>query len=197
MPYIPDPSKAEPVVFPQATVKVFDQMSSMLPKKTSGYPITIADVEMAQQAWGNALVAISSTYTASGKANATILAQEVLDAAYGYKLGMNVLFKPTLTTGNQTFRPTNEGALAYFVGGNTKYPNDSGFALKGWINVTSVRNGIFVSPSGDVALSMGKVYIGNRDGSTTIVDKTYVLRLYPKFSLSFVVHFFLRLMYVD
>jgi hypothetical protein len=40
-----------------------------------------------------------------------------------------VLFKPTLTFGDQTFRLDKEGAAAYFIGGNPKYPNDTGFAL--------------------------------------------------------------------
>lgn len=55
-------------------------------------------------------------------------ASAVLDAAYGYNIGP-VLFKPTLTVVPQTFRPTKEGALAYFVGSDKDFPNDSGFAL--------------------------------------------------------------------
>ena len=42
------------------------------------------------------------------------LAVATLDAAYGYD--GTVLFKPTLTTGNTTFRPTRNGALSYFIG---------------------------------------------------------------------------------
>jgi hypothetical protein len=32
-----------------------------------------------------------------------------------------VLFKPTLTTGDQTFRTTHKGALSYFVGGDSSF----------------------------------------------------------------------------
>jgi hypothetical protein len=40
-----------------------------------------------------------------------------------------VFLKPTLAFGDQTFRNDKKGALAYFIGGNTDYPNDKGFAL--------------------------------------------------------------------
>ena len=59
-------------------------------------PITKAEVEAAQLAWGNALVAISTEYDSKGFAAAKRLAETVIDSAYGYNLGP-VLFKPTLT----------------------------------------------------------------------------------------------------
>ena len=94
-------------------------------------PITVTEVEAAQKAWGDALVAISTEYDTKGLPAAKRLAEQVLDTAYAYNLGP-VLFKPTLTMAPQTFRTTRDGALAYFVGGNTAYPNDGGFALKHW-----------------------------------------------------------------
>ena len=142
-----------------------------MPSK-SPTPITETEIEAAQTAWGDALVKISQTYSLEGFDSAKAVAQQVLDSAYGYKLGIPVLFKPTLTTGEQTFRMTHEGALSYFVGKNSKYPNDSGFALKGWTEVKSVRSSILISPTGELALSIGKVFIKNKDGSITVVDKT-------------------------
>ena len=65
-------------------------------------PITQAEVEAAQVAWGNALVAISTEYDTNGIAAATALAGQVLDSAYGYNMGP-VLFKPTLTVAPNTF----------------------------------------------------------------------------------------------
>ena len=93
--------------------------------------VTVAEVQAAQIAWCNALVAISKEGETKGQAAAKALAGQVLDAAYGYNLGP-VLFKPTLTEAPQTFRTTREGALAYFVGGDPAFPKDTGFALKGW-----------------------------------------------------------------
>jgi hypothetical protein len=48
------------------------------------------------------------------------VASQVLDSAYNYQDGNMTLFKPTLTSGAQTFRLTKQGALAYFVGGKPR-----------------------------------------------------------------------------
>ena len=132
--------------------------------------ITEAEVLAAQEAWCDALVAISTTHDAQGLPAAKALAGEVLDAAYGYQMGA-VLFKPTLTVVPQTFRPTREGALAYFVGDDPTFPNDTGFALKGWTDCSARNNAIFIA--GDSAMSIGNVDITGKDGSVTTVDKTW------------------------
>jgi len=132
--------------------------------------ITVEQVKEAQQAWGAALIQISADYKSGGIEKATATASAVLDAAYAYGQGP-VLFKPTLTQSPQTFRPTQEGALAYFVGNNDDFPNDSGFALKGWTDFETENSAIHIS--GDLAISMGKVRVTNADGQVTEVDKTW------------------------
>jgi hypothetical protein len=132
--------------------------------------ITEAEVLAAQQAWGNALVQISRDYESGGIVAATATANAVLDAAYGYNLGP-VLFKPTLTVAPQTFRTTREGALAYFVGNNPAFPEDTGFALKGWRSVSVTNAAIRID--GDNAQTMGKVRLTDRTGAVTEVDKTW------------------------
>jgi hypothetical protein len=129
-----------------------------------------AEVLAAQQAWCKALVDISSTHARSGQAAAAALAGQVIDAAYGYQMGA-VLFKPTLTVAPQTFRTTREGALAYFVGGNSAFPRDTGFALKGWTACQVANQAVFIS--GDSATTMGNVRITGADGKVTTVDKTW------------------------
>ena len=47
---------------------------------------------------------------------ATAHAAAVIEAAYAYANNVSVLFKPTYASGATTFRPTQDGALAYFVG---------------------------------------------------------------------------------
>ncbi|MFC3099839.1 hypothetical protein [Altererythrobacter lauratis] len=137
---------------------------------TAAYaPITVAEVEAAQQAWGQALVAIATEYDTNGHAAATRLAEQVLDSAYAYNMGP-VLFKPTLTVAPQTFRTTRDGALAYFVGGNPAYP-DTGFALKGWRNFRINNASIVIT--GNTAISMGNVHIFDAQGNETVVDKTW------------------------
>ncbi|PZV18179.1 MAG: hypothetical protein DCF20_03735 [Pseudanabaena sp.] len=132
--------------------------------------ITESEVLAAQIAWGEALVAISTTYDMKGIDAAKALAEKVIDAAYGYQFGP-VLFNPTLTVGAQTFRTTRAGALAYFVGGDPAFPMDKGFALKGWRKVEIKNAAIFIS--GNTASTMGNVIITGKDGNVTIVDKTW------------------------
>ncbi len=62
-------------------------------------------------------------------------------------------------------------ALAYFVGGDPEYPNDKGFALKGWTSCVAEDNAIIIL--GESATSLGKVRITNKDGSIVTVDKTW------------------------
>ena len=114
----------------------------------------LAEDEAAQKAWCGALVAIANEADTKGKAAAKELAGKVLDSAYGYDMGP-VLFKPTPTVAPQTFRTTREGALAYFVGGDSAYPSDTGFALKGWRKCEPVNAGIVIT--GNSAISMGNV----------------------------------------
>jgi hypothetical protein len=132
--------------------------------------ITVQEVEAAQQAWGKALIQISKDFQDGGIEKATATANAVLDAAYGYANGP-VLFKPTLTETPQTFRPTRDGALAYFVGNNPAFPKDTGFALKGWTGFEAENSAIHIT--GDLALTTGKVRLTNKDGKVTEVDKTW------------------------
>lgn len=132
--------------------------------------ITEAEVLKAQKMWGNAVVQISKDFEAGGLEKAKVTAQAALDAAYAYDMGP-VLFKPTLAAMPQNIRSTEEGALAYFVGGNKNFPNDSGFALKGWRNVEAKNSVIHLN--GNTAMTMGNVSFTDKNGKVTTVDKTW------------------------
>merc|ERR1712065_44925 len=92
------------------------------------------EIAAARKAWGDALVSISTAYDESGIEKATELAEGALDGAYGYNLGP-VLFKPTLASGEKTFRPTRDGALAYFVEGDVAM-------WMGWVTFTDKDGGV-------------------------------------------------------
>ena len=94
----------------------------------------------------------------------------MIDTAYAYQYGP-VAFKPTLTSGEQTFRTSREGALAYFVGHNPNYPSDTGFALKPW--GSCVIDNKVIQLNGSSAITMGKVKLTALDGKVTTVDKTW------------------------
>ena len=83
-----------------------------------------------------------------------------------------------------------EGALAYFVGGNPNFPEDTGFALKGWTKArydnNAAENGIQIH--GDIAITMGNVYITGPDGKEVMVDKTFVFRRCKDGNLRLCVH---------
>ena len=132
--------------------------------------ITEQELADARQTWGNALIAISKAFEDKGVDAARMAANGALDAVYGYELGQ-VLFKPTLASGEQTFRITREGALAYFVGHSAEYPGGSGFGIKGWRSVVSETAASFVQ--GDVAMWMGWVTFTDKNGNITQVDKSW------------------------
>lgn len=147
--------------------------------------ITSAEVKAAQEAWGKALIQISKDYEDKGIKKAKRTAEAVLDQAYGYNFGP-VLFKPTLTSGEQVFRTTREGALAYFVGSNKEYPTDSGFALKDWEKFEFENAAVFIN--GDMALTMGNVILTDSNGKKTKVDKTWGFKKDEKGQLRIVLH---------
>ena len=151
--------------------------------------ITKAEVNAAQQAWCDALVAIGKVSTEEG-GDAKALATKVLSEAYDYDNG-KVFFKPTLAYGKNTFRPTKEGALAYFVGGDPNFPEDKGFALTPWVkarydNLGDGDDGIQIH--GDIAITMGNVWVTKKDGTEVMVDKTFVFKKGEDGKLRLIVH---------
>ncbi|WP_066708787.1 phosphoribosyl-AMP cyclohydrolase [Celeribacter ethanolicus] len=132
--------------------------------------ITQDDIENALITWGEGKIAISKAFEEGGIDAAREVASANLDEYYGYNLGP-VLFKPTMTSGAQTFRPTKAGALAYFCGHSDEYPLDNGFAIMGWRAMERITAASFIQ--GDVAMWMGWIKLTNKDGSVTTVDKSF------------------------
>jgi len=134
--------------------------------------VTNEMVKDAVQGWCDALLKISKTDMDGGDPKP--VAAEILTTAYAYDNDGKVLFKPTLTFGDQTFRLNKEGALAYFVGGNPDYPNDSGFALNRWVKAEFDVAGILTD--GDIGIYMGNVTLTDADGGEVMVDKAFVFK---------------------
>ncbi|WP_137678999.1 phosphoribosyl-AMP cyclohydrolase [Aurantiacibacter suaedae] len=131
----------------------------------AGTPITTEEVEAAQKAWGDGIVAISRTHTQG--ADYASRARAHLDDLYNYDHGM-VLFKPTLASEDQ-FRGTYDEAVSYFVKGMRS--EDSGFAIKGWTDVRFENEGIITQD--DNAMAMGNYYFTGPDGAETKVEYTF------------------------
>jgi hypothetical protein len=144
-----------------------------------------ADILSSQRVWCQALLDISKAYRTGGISKARAMAVEALDAAYAYNYGP-VAFKPTLASGAQTFRPTKEGALAYFVGGDPRFPQDTGFALKPWTSCTA-RNQV-LQTHGMIGISMGNVDFTDSSGKVTTVDKTWMFIKEPDGNIRILIH---------
>ena len=93
--------------------------------------VTLGDVEDAQPAWGEGIVAIATAHCTGG--DYVEVARNHVETLYAYGLTA-VLFKPTLAAIEQ-FRPTFDQALSYFVASNNECSEDKGFAIKGWTHV--------------------------------------------------------------
>lgn len=147
--------------------------------------ITHDEIQQALNTWGNGKIAISKAFEEGGIKAAREVASANIDSYYGYDLGP-ILFKPTMASGEQTFRRTKEGALAYFCGHPKEYPLDNGFAILGWRAMESNSSASFIQ--GDVAMWMGWVKLTNRDGSVTTVDKSFGYKKDETGTLQIVLH---------
>ncbi|HBW84668.1 MAG: phosphoribosyl-AMP cyclohydrolase [Gammaproteobacteria bacterium] len=147
--------------------------------------ITDGEIEKAREAWGSALIKISIAFENQGIEVARELASDAIDSMYGYANGP-VLFKPTMASGAQTFRPTKDGALAYFVGHSDAYPLDGGFGIKGWREVVSETSESFIDRN--IAMWMGWVSFTDKNGSVTKVDKSWGYKKDSDGTLRIVLH---------
>ncbi len=130
------------------------------------YGITIDEVKQAQENWGKGIVRIGKVFTDGGDYKSEAL--DHIMNSYDYHKGV-VLFKPTLAA-KVPFRPTVEGALSYFVGGNKRFAEDGGFAIKPWTNVRFDNHNIITY--GMKAIAMGHYYFTDTSGTEVKVEYT-------------------------
>ncbi len=115
------------------------------------------DIVSAQRAWGNAVAAADV---------------ETLLALYDFANPHGpILFKPTMASEIRTDRA---GAESYFVGGDPRYPSDTGFLNKGWVSVAfhSAAGAVFEA-DGLAANDMGKYVFTDGDGNAARADYTF------------------------
>ena len=129
--------------------------------------VTLQDVEMAQKAWGDGIIAIASAHN-SGMEYVEI-ARNLIESLYAYEIGP-VLFKPTLAVKEQ-FRPTFEGALSYFVASNGECVEDKGFAIKNWKKVRFENNSVIINEKD--ATAMGNYFFSSSENDELKVEFTF------------------------
>ena len=128
--------------------------------------VTREQVEAAQAAWGEAVVYVGSATDwdeSRRRADAVVNASYVLDGS--------LLFGPTKAAHIQ-FRHDLRGAVSYFVGRDTQYPEDKGFALEPWTHVEFENAGVICR--NDYAAAMGNYYFTRPDGSRLMADYSFV-----------------------
>ena len=129
--------------------------------------VTVSEVESAQQAWGEGIVAIAHAHSTGG--DYVSIARNHVETLYAYGL-TEVLFKPTLAAVEQ-FRPNFESALSYFVASNNECPEDEGFAIRGWTKVRFENADIILYDT--TALAMGNYFFTTPEGDEVKVEYTF------------------------
>lgn len=147
--------------------------------------ITKADVMRVQQSWCESFLEIGSVYRGAGFARASAVAEAFVDRLYGYGR-VPVAFKPTFAAGDCTFRPTREGAIAYFVGRNPRFPDDRGSALRAWSGCSVKNHSIQIY--GTYAAVMGQMTLVDHSGVATTLDQTWGFLLQPPGEVRIVLH---------
>ncbi|MBT3741397.1 MAG: hypothetical protein HOG32_04195 [Polaribacter sp.] len=144
--------------------------------------ITLDNIENIQKEWGDSLVKLGSLK--SNKEACNNEADTLINKLYGYNNG-TVLFKPTKAKDNQ-FRLTFEGAKSYFIGENSNFSEDKGFALQPWTNVRFENASVVLKK--DSAIAMGNYFFTENNGNEVKVEYTFGYFLGEKKNLKINLH---------
>lgn len=129
--------------------------------------ITIDDIENIQKEWGDSLVKLGSLKLDREACNNE--AENTINKLYGYDSG-KVLFKPTKAK-DQQFRLTFDGAKSYFIGKNSDFSEDKGFALQPWTNVRFENASVVLKKNS--AIAMGNYFFTETSGNVVKVEYTF------------------------
>ncbi|WP_299184849.1 hypothetical protein [uncultured Aquimarina sp.] len=132
--------------------------------------ITVKEIENIQKTWGQGVVQIG-TLQADRLAIETYT-ENFVNELYDFD-DKEVLFKPTKAAIDQ-FRITKEGAISYFIGGNSKFSEDKGFALQPWTQVKFENAALILEENR--ALAMGNYFFTDTNGQDTKVEYTFGYR---------------------
>ena len=144
--------------------------------------ITLDNIKNVQKEWGDSLVKLGSLK--SNREACDKEAESLINSLYGYNTG-TVLFKPTKAKDNQ-FRLTFEGAKSYFVGENSDFSEDKGFALQPWTNVRFENASVILNEK--TATAMGNYFFTQTNGNVVKVEYTFGYFLDPKGNLKINLH---------
>jgi len=143
--------------------------------------ITEKEVLGAQEKWAIGVIDIGKKFLE--KEDYLSCAEIFLDTLYAFSMG-DVLFKPTLASETQ-FRLTKKAALSYFIGGDSDFTEDAGFALMNWQKIRFENKRICIE--GNIAITMGN-YFMIKDNIETKVEYSFVYKKDHQGNLRIILH---------
>ena len=120
--------------------------------------------------WANGIVELGKTK--GDIVNSKKLATDFINSLYDFKNG-TVQFKPTKASEFQ-FRNDFDSALSYFVGSNSSFAEDAGFALNPWVDVEFKNDSVNVFDN--LGLAMGNYFFTDLEGEKTKVEYSFVYK---------------------
>ena len=144
--------------------------------------MNIQEIEKAQEKWGNGIVKIGELKGTIKECRMFTL--DFISKMYDYENGI-VQFKPTKASEAQ-FRGDIKAALSYFVGSDSDFSEDSGFALNPWVKVEFENNSINII--NDIAIAMGNYFFTDNNGDKTKVEYSFVYKKNDQGDLKIILH---------
>ena len=123
-----------------------------------------------QNKWASGIVEIGKTK--NNFKESVSVTKKFINELYDFENG-NVQFKPTKASEKQ-FRNDFESALSYFIGNNTDFSEDSGFALNPWVSVEFENDSLNVYD--DIGIAMGNYFFIDQNGVKTKVEYSFVYK---------------------
>tara|TARA_Y100000996_G_scaffold118690_1_gene88577 strand:- start:719 stop:1177 length:459 start_codon:yes stop_codon:yes gene_type:complete len=144
--------------------------------------MNIQEIEKAQEKWGNGIVKIGELKDTIKECRMFTL--DFISKMYDYENGI-VQFKPTKASDAQ-FRGDLKSALSYFIGSDSDFSEDKGFALNPWVNVDFENNSINII--NDIAIAMGNYFFTDNEGCKTKVEYSFVYKKNEHGDLKIILH---------
>ena len=142
----------------------------------------IQEIEKAQEKWGKGIVKIGELKDSLKECRMFTI--DFINKMYDYENGI-VQFKPTKASDSQ-FRGDAKSALSYFIGSDSDFSEDKGFALNPWVKVDFENNSINII--NDIAIAMGNYFFTDNDGGKTKVEYSFVYKKNDIGDLKIILH---------
>ena len=142
----------------------------------------IQEIEKAQEKWGKGIVKIGELKDSLKECRMFTI--DFIYKMYDYENGI-VQFKPTKASDFQ-FRGDVKAALSYFIGSDSDFIEDKGFALNPWVKVDFENNSINII--NDIAIAMGNYFFTDNDGGKTKVEYSFVYKKNDIGDLKIILH---------